>query len=944
MLLLIILLPLLLGTTLSWWLERYSRLYSCIAASLISFVSFISLVFSSSQFSEGKPLLQQWQWVPEIGLNISLRLDGLAFIFALLITGIGTLICIYAFFYLSSKNSLGKLYSLLMLFMASMLGIGLSNNILLLSVFWELTSISSFLLVGYWKHYEAAQRGALMALTITGLGGLALLGGVITLGYIGGTYELDMLLGMREQIQASPYFNLALMFILIAAFTKSAQVPFHFWLPNAMAAPTPVSAYLHSATMVKAGIFLIARLFPLLVGSVWFHGVVTAVGLITLCFAAFIAIFKHDLKGLLAYSTLSHLGLIVCLLGIGSPLAVAAALFHVLNHATFKAALFMLAGVIDHQTGTRNLRKLGGLWTVLPWTATLSMVAAAAMGGIPLTNGFLSKEMFLTEVLTLTGGTWLLIVPLLATLGALFGITYSIRFVHNTFFSGAISPRLPNKNITEASLGMRAPIILLCVLCIAVGLVPAFFAQSIVQLGVSAMLNYSPMQPVHLAIWHGINMPLVMSIIAIVGGTLLYFILANKQRIQDIHSEHWFGKYAGDELFDRLLAGSVLGARKLVSTIENGSLQRYLVVIIVATLVMATVPLWGEQLRAGGRLLNHASWVAITLWFLLLVSCFMLLYFHHERIKAVLLVGAIGLVVAMAFIGLSAPDLALTQISVDIVSTVLLLMSLSLLPQLTPYESSSTRHWRDVAIAVAGGSAVAWIAWLIITRDHSSISWFFMQESLPKGGGSNVVNVILVDFRGFDTFGEICVLAIAAVGALVMMDGMRAHGAIATPGLTLRFNPSPLMLRMTASWVLPIALLYSLYILLRGHNLPGGGFIAGLITAIALIIQYIALGQERAEALIRAREGRLYEYWIGSGLCIAGLTGVGALFWGRPFLTSAHFDIHVPLIGDIPFATAMLFDIGVFLTVTGSTLLLISVLGDSRHSTVIGPVPPRGDA
>ena len=943
MLLLIILLPLVLGTTLSGWLERYSRLYSCIAASLISVACFLGLIFSSAQFSQDQPLLQQWQWLPEIGLNISLRLDGLAFIFALLITGIGTLICVYAYYYMSSKNSLGKLYSLLMLFMAAMLGVVLSNNILLLSIFWELTSVSSFLLVGYWKNYEAAQKGALMALSITGLGGFALLGGVVILGYIGGTYELDVLLGMREQIQASPYFNLALMFILIAAFTKSAQVPFHFWLPNAMAAPTPVSAYLHSATMVKAGIFLLARLFPLLVGSVWFHGVVTAVGLVTLCFAAFIAIFKHDLKGLLAYSTLSHLGLIVCLLGIGSPLAVAAALFHVLNHATFKAALFMLAGVIDHQTGTRNLRKLGGLWTLLPWTATLSMVAAAAMGGIPLTNGFLSKEMFLTEVLTLTGGTWLLIVPLLATLGALFGITYSIRFVHNTFFGGVASPRLPNKNIKEASLGLRSPIILLCILCIAVGLLPAFFAQSIVQLGAGAVLNYTPVQPVHLAIWHGFNMPLVMSLIAIIGGALLYMVLAKNQKIQHIHSEQWFGNYAGDELFERVLVRCVASARKLISTLENGSLQRYLVFIITATLVMAIVPLWGEQLRTGSRLLNHASWAAISLWLLLLISCFMLLYFHHERIKAVLLVGAVGLVVAMAFVALSAPDLALTQISVDVVSTVLLLMSLSLLPQLTPYESSSTRHWRDVAIAIAGGGAMAWIVWLILTRDHQSISWFFTQQALPKGGGSNVVNVILVDFRGFDTFGEICVLAIAAIGALVMMDGMRAHGAIATPGLTLRFNPSPLMLRMTASWVLPIALLYSLYILLRGHNLPGGGFIAGLITAIALIIQYIALGQERAEELIRARQGRLYEYWIGSGLCIAGLTGVGSFFWGRPFLTSAHFDMHIPIIGEVPFASAMLFDIGVFLTVTGSALLLISVLGDSRHSTVTGPVPPRGD-
>jgi multicomponent K+:H+ antiporter subunit A len=316
----------------------------------------------------------------------------------------------------------------------------------------------------------------------------------------------------------------------------------------------------------------------------------------------------------------------------------------------------------------------------------------------------------------------------------------------------------------------------------------------------------------------------------------------------------------------------------------------------------------------------------------------MLLYFHHERIKAVLLVGAVGLVTSLSFIALSAPDLALTQLSVDVVTTVLLLMGLSLLPQLSPYESSRTRHWRDVVLSIVGGGAIAWMAWLIMTRDHQSISWFFMQESLPKGGGSNVVNVILVDFRGFDTFGEICVLGIAAIGALIMMDGMRAHGAIATPGLTLRFNPSPLMLRMTASWVLPIALLYSLYILLRGHNLPGGGFIAGLITAIALIIQYIAVGQEQAEKLIHARQGRLYEYWIGGGLTIAGLTGMGALFWNKPFLTSAYFYIELPLLGKIPIASAMLFDIGVFFTVAGAALLLISVLGDSRHSTLSGPV------
>lgn len=941
MLLLIVLLPLVLGTSLTWWLARIDRLYSCIAACSISLLCFISLLTLALTHGLQQPLLQHWQWLPEIGLNLSFRLDGLALIFGLLISGIGTLIFIYAWYYLNRKNSLGKLYSLLMLFMSAMLGIVLSNNLLILLIFWELTSISSFLLVGYWQNYEAAQKGALMALTITGLGGLAILGGFMLLGYIGGTYELDALLRMRQQLQASPYFMPALLLILLGAFTKSAQFPFHSWLPNAMAAPTPVSGYLHSATMVKAGIFLLMRLFPIFAGSLWFHGIVTTVGLLTFCFAAFLAIFQHDLKGLLAYSTISHLGLIVCLLGLGSPLAIAAAIFHVLNHASFKAALFMIAGVIDHEAGTRNLRKLGGLWALMPFTATLSMIAAAAMAGVPLTNGFLSKEMFLTETVALTGSTWLLLVPMLATLASLFAVAYSVRFVHNTFFGGALSQKIANQQAHEPPLGMRAPIILLCFICVLVGILPALLVQNIVQMGSNAILGYVPSQPVHLKLWHGVNLPLIMSLIALIGGTGLYLLLARQQQILKISTDQWFGRFTGENLLDQLLENSVQIARHFTSYLENGSLQRYLMLVIIATMTMALVPLWGQNLATGGRLLNHAAWPAIILWVLLIIACLMLLYFHHERIKAVLLVGGVGLVVSVCFIALSAPDLALTQLSVDVVTTVLLLMGLSLLPQLSPYESSRTRHWRDVVIALLGGAGIAWLAWLIMTRDHQSISWFFMQEALPKGGGSNVVNVILVDFRGFDTFGEICVLAIAAIGALVMMDGMRAHGAIATPGLTLRFNPSPLMLRMTASWVLPIALVYSLYILLRGHNLPGGGFIAGLITSIALVIQYIAIGQEQAEKLIHARDGRLYECWIGGGLTLAGLTGVGALFWNKPFLTSAYFYIDVPILGKLPIASAMLFDIGVFFTVVGATLLLISVLGDSRHSSMSGPVLPE---
>ena len=935
----IILLPLVLGTTLVSWLKQFSRGVTAFAAIGVSLSSLILLLLQAPDVFNGHVITQTWTWLPELGLNFSFRLDALALLFALLITGIGTLIFTYAYYYLGPKNSLSKLYVLLMLFMAAMLGISLSNNLILLLTFWELTSISSFLLVGYWSNYDAAQRGSRMALTITGMGGLAMLGGFVLLGQMTGTYEIDQLLTMSDQIQSHALFVPMLLLVLLGAFTKSAQFPFHFWLPNAMAAPTPVSAYLHSATMVKAGIFLVARLLPIFAGAALFHNIVTFVGLFTLCMAAFFAIFKEDLKGLLAYSTISHLGLIMCLLGIGSPLAVAAAIFHIINHATFKAALFMIAGIIDHESGTRDLRKLSGLWQLLPFTATLTMITAASMAGVPLTNGFLSKEMFFTELLANLSGPVMLGSAVMATLAGIFAVAYSTRLVHGVFFDGPLGKNVPNKDAHEPPFGMRAPATLLAFLCIAVGILPALLLENIVNATTRASTQNFAFEGTHLALWHGINAPLLMSVIALVGGLLFYFALAKGGRLREIDLDPYLGKLQGKLLFEDGLKQLLQSARKLKRSTETGSLQSYLFYIIVFAIALVAMPLIFQDLGTGTRELTQAPILAIVLWLLLFSACWMMLWFHHERIKAVLISGAVGLVVTMIFVGLSAPDLALTQITVDVVTTVLLLMSLSLLPQLTPYESSRSRRWRDAIIAIGGGFAVGWIAWLIMTRDHNSISWFFLQQSIPLGGGTNVVNVILVDFRGFDTFGEITVLGIAAIGALCMMDGMRAHGTTITQGLTYRFNPSPLMLRMTASWILPLALVVSVYIFLRGHNLPGGGFIAGLVTSMALVIQYIALGQDRTEQMLKAKSGRLYEIWIGTGLVIAGLSGMGAWFWGRPFLTSAHIYVSPPLLGEMHLASAALFDLGVYITVVGATMLLISVLGDSRHSTMTGPVP-----
>lgn len=947
MLLIVILLPLLLGTLLTFWVGRLQngqlRGLTATVAGLVTVASLGILLNEAPAVFAGQPLINHWAWLPELGLNISFRMDGLALMFALMITIIGSLIIVYAHTYLSKTDSVAKFYSLMMLFMAAMLGIVLSDNLLLLIIFWELTSISSFLLVGYWGHKPEARSGARMALTVTGGGGLAMLAGFILLGEIAGTYEISQMTAQASLIQAHAWFTPALLLILIGCFTKSAQFPFHFWLPDAMAAPTPVSGYLHSATMVKAGVFMLARLYPILGGAALFQYLVTGTGLITLLFAAFIALFKHDLKGLLAYSTISHLGLIVCLLGLGSPLAAVAAVFHILNHATFKAGLFMLAGIVDHETGSRDLRKLGGLWSLMPWTATLSMVAAASMAGVPLTGGFLSKEMFFTEAVVGTSGWAHIIMPLAVTLAGICSVAYSLRFVHDVYFNttgNAPAKDLPNPHPHEPPLLMKAPVAILAALGIVVGLLPALTFGPMVALAAAAVTG-QPLPDYYLSIWHGFNLPLLMSVIALAVGVALYFALIKHNRLHRIESEQWFGKLRGKTIFDSLINGLFQTAGLITRYLENGSLQRYLAWLVGATIIGVAAALWGEPISTGTRELLPASGLAIVVWLLLLVSCAVLAAQHHQRLQTVVVLGVVGLVTSLAFVQFSAPDLALTQLSVELVTTVLLLMGLALLPQQTPRESSQLRRWRDAGLAIAGGIGVTWLAWLILSRDGQSISWYLLEQSYPLGGGTNAVNVILVDFRGYDTWGEVTVLGIAALGVLAMLDGMHTRRPLHDPaGRAWTFTELPLMLRVVASVALPLALVFSLYIFMRGHNMPGGGFIAGLITAVALVVQYMALGQARAEQLLKAMQGRRYECWLGYGLLIAGLSGVLSFWFGRPYLTSGNTYVQVPIFGEFHLASAVIFDLGVYLTVVGATLLSISVLGaasDEPNTTQQAP-------
>ncbi|MDP3173987.1 MAG: proton-conducting transporter membrane subunit, partial [Phenylobacterium sp.] len=422
--------------------------------------------------SDGGVLHLSAPWAPDLGLTFGLRLDGFSWIFLILIAGIGLLVSIYARYYMSAADPVPRFFSLLLAFAGAMVGIVLSSNVVQLVVFWETTSILSFLLIGYWHYGAAAREGARMALTVTSVGGLCLLVGLLMIANVAGSFELDAILAAGPQIRASPGYVPALLLILMGAFTKSAQFPFHFWLPNAMAAPTPVSAYLHSATMVKAGVFLLVRFWPVLSGTETWFWVVGATGLMTVTLGAFLAIFQQDMKGVLAYSTISHLGLITFLLGLSSPLACVAAIFHIVNHAVFKASLFMAAGAVDHEVGTRDLRKLGGLARIMPVTAALATVSAAAMAGAPLLNGFLSKEMFFEAALVArTGSRWDILPPLIVVAASLCSVLYSLRFLGGVFFGKA--PATFPHPFKEPPLWMVTPIGLLALICLLVGLFPS---------------------------------------------------------------------------------------------------------------------------------------------------------------------------------------------------------------------------------------------------------------------------------------------------------------------------------------------------------------------------------------------------------------------------------------------------------------------------------------
>jgi len=950
LLLLVILAAPFLGAAVAAGLPRHARTAAAILSWLVSLVCLVSLAALWPRFADGEVLRLAILWLPSLGVSLILRLDGLSWIFAALILGIGALVVLYARYYMSPKDPVPRFFSFLLAFMGAMQGVVLSGNLIQLAVFWELTSLFSFLLIGYWHQNPSAREGARMALTVTALGGLCLLVGMILNGSIAGSYDLDDVLAAKSVILADPRSVVALALVLMGALTKSAQFPFHFWLPRAMAAPTPVSAYLHSATMVKAGIFLLLRMWPIFGQTELWYFVVAGAGVATLLIGAWCAIFQHDLKGLLAYSTISHLGLIVLLLGLGSPLGAIAAIFHTVNHATFKASLFMAAGIIDHEAGTRDMRKLSGLYRFMPITGTLAIVAAAAMAGVPLLNGFLSKEMFLAEVVAGSDGHALnAALPVLATLASAFGVLYSLRFILATFFGPP--PTALDKVPHEPPAWMRRPVEILVALCLLVGVLPALTVGPFLRSAAVAVLGFDDLPYYSLALWHGFNMPLLLSVLALAGGVAAYAVFGQKLNNNPRGGPWGLKRLNGGYLFEKAMTGIVKGARWVESRLGTERMQPQLRLVVLAALAAGAAAAFagGVAIRPSWSTPGAAEFVFAGLW-LTGGACAIAAAWQakYHRLAAVVLMGGAGLVSCITFVWLSAPDLALTQLLVEVVTTVLLLLGLRWLPkrrediQASRAELIRSRRRRrvDLVIAAVVGLALAFVSYAVMTRPMvEGISRFFVERAYSEGGGRNVVNVILVDFRAFDTFGEITVLGIVGLTVLALLRRFRpASDSLPAPNQKqARERTGPvaegrkavdalrdtmLIPRVVMRWMFPFVIVLAVHLFLRGHDQPGGGFAAGVALSIAVLLQYMANGARWVEERLLLRP----ILWIGWGLTIAAGCGLVAIGFNRPFLTSAFQYVQLPLLGRVPLASAVVFDLGVVLLVVGATVLMLVAL------------------
>jgi len=746
---------------------------------ILLFVYFCSNIGTTSSL---QAKIASIPWIPSLGIDFAVKLDGLGMLFALLIAGIGSLVILYSIYYLDKdKEKLNQFYVYLLFFMGAMLGVVLCDNLIVLYMFWEITSISSFLLIGFWNNRSNSRYGAMKSMVITVFGGLSLLAGIVLLYLMTGSFNISEIITSVQQksIISHPLFMLGMICILLGAFTKSAQFPFHIWLPDAMEAPTPVSSYLHSATMVKAGIYLIARLSPIFAVSGYWLWIVSIVGIITLLYGSFLAVKQVDLKGLLAYSTISQLGMIMSLLGIGAAgvhydnesiyyIATAAAVFHLVNHATFKGSLFMMAGIVDHETGTRDIRRLGGLMKIMPITFAIALIGSLSMAGIPPLNGFLSKEMFFASMLNIREfnlfnlSTWGILLPIIAWVGSIFTFVYSMILVFKTF-TGKYQPEKLSTKPHEAPMGMLISPIILVSLVVIFGLFPGVLSNTILSPAITSIYG-GGVYDLHIYHWHGFQPELFMTIGVIVFGTILYFSVTKWSVIYQAIPVVW------NRIYDWLFRETEDVFNKLTNKYMTGSLRTYLIYIFsFFTLILSYTLFTKDGFKIDTSLLAPIGGYEAVLSLVLVISTIAIL-FSKSRLTSIILLGAVGYTVSLFYVVFRAPDLALTQLVIETVSVALFLLCFYHLPKNARKKESIPFKLSNAVISVLVGLVVMLIAIASYsTKLFDSISPYYVDNTYIKAAGENMVNVILVDFRGFDTLFEIAVLAIAAIGIYSMI-------------------------------------------------------------------------------------------------------------------------------------------------------------------------------
>ncbi len=870
---------------------------------------------------DGGAVTASWEWMPSLQVSFSLRLDGLAGLFCLIVLGVGVLVMAYCPRYMGDSGRNGVVYGLLTLFAGTMLGLVLAADLVLLYVFWELTTICSFFLIA--TAGQVAVRPARRALLVTAAGGLALLVAVVMLSVVVGTTDLATVLAEREQVLASPLAWPIGGLIAFAAFTKSAQLPLHFWLPGAMVAMTPVSAYLHAATMVKAGIYLLMRTTPLFAGQPAWSALLISVGLASAVGGAFMALREHDLKAILAQSTVSQLGLLIAVIGVGTPVALAAAMLHTFAHALFKATLFMLVGVIDRETGSRDIRELSGLRRVMPVTATVTALAALSMAGVPPMLGFVSKEYLFQGLLEADVTSWSGIVAgALGVTASALTFAYGMRIVHGAFGGPTRQP-----DLYEPSAAFLAPAALAALAGVVLG--PGIDLLNPVVTRAAADVAYAGAVP-EFSFWHGLSPEVVMSAITIAVGTVLFLRrVAVDRALQRVRLPD--GAALFDRTHDAVLALGTAVGRPDRSTDLSRHLARPLIALVVLGAV-GTVAVDGLPSRGPtDRLLD---WPVLALLALAVLGTVL----TRSLLAAVGLVGVVGSVVAVWFLLAGAADVALTLLLVEVLTAVVAVLVLRRLPTRLP-RAAAPRRAVAAALGVAVGVAAA-VATLALTgrRGLSGTGGYFLDAAEPETGGTNVVNTILVDFRGMDTLGEAIVLGAAAVGLLVLLGSEPGAPRSGTPPAV----PTPahradggLVLQVAARVLVPGMAVLSAYLLWRGHDEPGGGFIAALVGGIAVGLHQVAHAFPGLPRYLRPTP------LVGAGLLLALGTGAAAALQGRPFLTP--FDI--PVLGAVGIGSPLLFDLGVYLLVLALLVTAFDRLGaDPAGSAPAGSAPAAEDA